>query len=162
MIYAAIAFWLILGFGVIFIAMRGGPRGARQALYTRHRTGGRAIVITGLLVSVAFGLAVPALVLVLNSAHRASAAPAGIHLDASATRGRTLFARACATCHTLHAANAVGRVGPNLDVLHPPEALVLDAIANGRARGMGQMPAGLYQGRDAQDVAHFVAVVAGH
>jgi mono/diheme cytochrome c family protein len=161
MIYAAIAFWLILGFGVIFIAMRGGPRGARQALYTRHRAGRRA-VMAGIVISVAFGLAVPALVLVFNSAHRASAAPAGIHLDASATRGRSLFARACATCHTLHAANAVGRVGPNLDVLRPPAALVLDAIASGRARGLGQMPAGLYQGRDAQDVAHFVATVAGH
>jgi mono/diheme cytochrome c family protein len=161
MIYAAIAFWLALGFGVIFIAMRGGPRGARLALYTRHRGGSRA-VLAGILISVAFGIAIPTLVLVSNSSHRASAAPSGINLDASATRGRTLFARACATCHTLHAANAVGRVGPNLDVLRPPEALVLDAIANGRARGMGQMPAGLYTGRDAQDVAHFVAVVAGH
>jgi mono/diheme cytochrome c family protein len=161
MIYAAIAFWLILGFGVILIALRGGPRGARESLYTQSRAG-RVAIWAAIVVLVAFGVSVPALVLASNSAHRASAAPAGVHLDASATRGRTLFARACATCHTLHAANAVGRVGPNLDVLRPPKALILDAIANGRARGMGQMPALLYQGRDAEDVANFVAAVAGH
>ena len=67
----------------------------------------------------------------------------------------------CATCHTLKASNAVGKVGPNLDVLHPPKGLILDAIANGRARGQGQMPAGLVDGQDAQDVAAYVAAVAG-
>ena len=161
MIYAAVAFWLILGFGVFFVALRGGPRGARASLYTQGRFGRRAIWSTVVILT-AFGISVPALVLAFNSAHRASAAPAGVHLSASATRGRELFARACATCHTLHAANAVGRVGPNLDVLRPPKVLVLDAIANGRARGMGQMPALLYEGRDAEDVANFVATVAGH
>src|SRR5947209_2672467 len=152
MIYAAIAFWLILGLGVIFVALRGGPRGARESLYTERLFGRRAIWAT-IAALVVFGVAVPALVLAANGTDRASAGPSGIHLNASETRGRTLFARACATCHTLHAANAVGRVGPNLDVLHPPKALILDAIANGRARGNGQMPALLYQGRDAQDVA---------
>ena len=161
MIYAAIAFWLILGFGVIIVALRGGPRGARETLYTQSRFG-RSAIWTAIVVLVAFGVSVPALVLASNSSHRASAAPAGVHLNASATRGRALFARACATCHTLHGANAVGRVGPNLDVLRPPKVLVLDAIANGRARGMGQMPALLYTGRDAEDVANFVAAVAGH
>jgi mono/diheme cytochrome c family protein len=161
MIFAVIAFWLILGFSVIFVALRGGPRGARQSLYAERGFGRRAIWAT-VAVLIAFGVAVPALVLAFNGAHRASAGPAGVHLNASATRGRTLFASACSTCHTLHAANAVGRVGPNLDVLHPPKALILDAIANGRARGKGQMPALLYQGRDAQDVANFVSTVAGH
>lgn len=161
MIYAAIGFWLILGFGVVFVALRGGPRGAREALYSQSRLGTRAVWV-GIVVLVAFGISVPALVLAFNGAHRASAAPGGVHLNASEVRGRTLFARACATCHTLHAANAVGRVGPNLDVLRPPKALIIDAIANGRARGRGQMPALLYQGRDAEDVANFVAAVAGH
>ena len=73
-----------------------------------------------------------------------------------------MFAANCATCHTLKASNAVGKVGPNLDELHPPKALILDAIANGRARGQGQMPAGLVDGQDAQDVAAYVAAVAGH
>jgi mono/diheme cytochrome c family protein len=46
-------------------------------------------------------------------------------------------------------------------VLHPPKGLVLDAIANGRARGSGQMPKGLVDGEDAQDVAAYVVAVAG-
>jgi len=39
---------------------------------------------------------------------------------------------------------------------------VLSAISEGRARGLGQMPAGLYQGKEAEAVADFVAKVAGH
>jgi len=46
------------------------------------------------------------------------------------------------------------------DALAP--ALVLSAIAEGRARGLGQMPALLYQGKEAEEVASFVAAVAGH
>ena len=52
-------------------------------------------------------------------------------------------------------------MGPNLDVLTPPKVLILDAIAKGRARGNGQMPAQLLTGRDAVEVATFVAQVAG-
>jgi len=73
-------------------------------------------------------------------------------------------------CHTLEGAKAVGRIGPNLDVrvgddiatAQGRRALVENAIAEGRARGLGQMPALLYQGREAQEVAEFVAAVAGH
>ncbi len=39
---------------------------------------------------------------------------------------------------------------------------MLGAIAEGRARGLGQMPALLYQGKEAEQVADFVAAVAGH
>ena len=38
---------------------------------------------------------------------------------------------------------------------------MLSAILEGRARGKGQMPALLYQGSEAEDVADFVAAVAG-
>ena len=41
-------------------------------------------------------------------------------------------------------------------------ALVENAIAEGRARGLGNMPAMLYTGKEAEDVAEFVAAVAGH
>jgi mono/diheme cytochrome c family protein len=75
--------------------------------------------------------------------------------------GRELFGLRCANCHTLKAANAIGRVGPNLDDLRPPRELVLDAIQNGRARGNGQMAADLYTGQDAEDVAAFVAKATG-
>ncbi len=56
----------------------------------------------------------------------------------------------------------MGRIGPNLDDLQPPASLVLYAIQNGFAQGRGQMPAGLYSGKDAQDMAGFVGAVAGH
>ena len=67
------------------------------------------------------------------------------------------------------AEQGVGRIGPNLDVRVGEDisttsgrrALVENAIAEGRARGLGQMPAQLYQGREAQEVAEFVAAVAG-
>ncbi len=39
---------------------------------------------------------------------------------------------------------------------------MLNAIAEGRARGNGNMPAQLYQGKEAEAVADFVAAVAGH
>ncbi len=39
---------------------------------------------------------------------------------------------------------------------------MLNTIEEGRARGLGQMPALLYQGKEAEEVANFVAAVAGH
>ncbi len=38
---------------------------------------------------------------------------------------------------------------------------MLSAILEGRARGNGQMPALLFQGKEAEDVANYVAAVAG-
>ena len=169
MIYAFIAFWLILGLGTFFVAMRGGPRGARESLHTESKVGQRLITL-GVMVLFAFGLAVPTIVLAFNGAHKASVATGGVHLTAEQQAGRELFARSCAVCHTLAATKSVGRTGPNLDVRVGDDistaagrkALVLSAIAEGRARGLGQMPALLYQGKEAEEVASFVAAVAGH
>jgi mono/diheme cytochrome c family protein len=94
----------------------------------------------------------------------------GVHLTAEQQVGRDLFAHACGVCHTLEATKSVGRTGPNLDkrvgeeIATPTgrKALVLSAIKEGRARGLGQMPALLYQGKEAEEVASFVAAVAGH
>jgi mono/diheme cytochrome c family protein len=164
-----IIFWALLGLGVFFVAMRGGPRGARQALHTESKPGQRVVTL-GVVGLFAFGLAVPALVLAFNGAHKASVAVGGLHLNGEQQKGRELFARSCAVCHTLAAVKSVGRIGPNLDVrvggqIATPagrKALVLSAIAEGRARGLGQMPALLYQGKEAEEVASFVAAVAGH
>ena len=109
----------------------------------------------------AFGLAVPAIVLAFNGDHKASVGVGGVHLNAEQQKGRELFAHSCAVCHTLAATKSVGAIGPNLDVrvgadISTPagrKALVLSAIAEGRARGLGQMPALLYQGKEAEDVA---------
>jgi mono/diheme cytochrome c family protein len=157
-----LAFWAIVGLAIFFVAMRGGPRRARESLHLQSRRARRVVGVVLAVLYAGFGVAVPTLVLAANGAHKARTAHGGITLTPAEARGRELFAAKCATCHTLAAARAVGKVGPSLDLLRPPEALVLDAIAHGRARGAGQMPAMLYDGQDAKDVAAFVAAVAGH
>jgi mono/diheme cytochrome c family protein len=169
MIIGFALFWILLGLTVFFLAMRGGPRGAREALHTESKVGQR-LVIAGVALVFVFGLVVPALVLAFNGANKASVGVGGVHLNAEQQHGRVLFGQSCSSCHTLAGANAEGHIGPNLDVrvgsqIEKPagrRALVLDAIANGRARGLGQMPALLYQGHDAEAIADFVAAVAGH
>ncbi len=169
MVIAIVLSWVLLGLGVFFIAMRGGPKGARQALHTESKASQR-IVTLAVVVLFAFGLAVPAIVLAFNGDHKASVAVGGLRLSSREQRGRELFAHSCAVCHTLAATKSVGRIGPNLDVrvgadvstTSGRKALVLSAITEGRARGLGQMPALLYQGKEAEEVAEFVAAVAGH
>lgn len=80
--------------------------------------------------------------------------------SAASGPGRELFVEECGTCHTLSAAGTTGTIGPNLDDLQPDEAEVLSAIENGGA-GSGQMPAGLYSGSEAKQVADFVSGSAG-
>jgi mono/diheme cytochrome c family protein len=169
MVIVFVLFWLLVGLAVFFLAIRGGPRGARAALHTES-TVSRRLVIVGVVVLFAFGLSVPALVLAFNGNHKASVGVGGVHLTANEQKGRELFARSCGYCHTLAATKSVGRIGPDLDIrvgddISTPagrKALVLDAIKEGRARGLGQMPALLYQGKEAEQVAEFVAAVAGH
>lgn len=90
--------------------------------------------------------------------------------SADLTRGKELFTSGCAQCHVLADAAANGRVGPNLD----------DAFGYSREQGFddstffevvhaqidipaenGGMPADIYAGQDAVDVAAYVASVAG-
>jgi mono/diheme cytochrome c family protein len=87
--------------------------------------------------------------------------PAEIH-------GRDLFIPHCGSCHTFDAAGTVGQIGPNLDDIAVNEADVLHAIRTGggrHAKGQGtgpsgNMPRNLVTGKDAQDVAAFVAANA--
>jgi mono/diheme cytochrome c family protein len=169
MVIVIVLSWVLLGVAIFFIAMRGGPRGARQALHTESKASSRSVVL-GVIVLFAFGLAVPAIVLAFNGDHKASVGPGGVHLSAGEQKGRELFSKSCGVCHTLAATKSVGEIGPNLDIrvgadISTPagrKALVLSAIQEGRARGLGQMPALLYQGKEAEDIANFVAAVAGH
>jgi mono/diheme cytochrome c family protein len=151
--------FILIGFSVVLVAMRGGPRGARQAMHSQS-AGGRSVATWAIAgVSLFFGVAIPVLVGIANADDRSSRG--GIELTAAQEEGRTLFTENCATCHTLASAGAAGRIGPNLDQLRPPEQLTIDAIEKGRARGQGQMPAGLLQGEDAENVASFIAATAG-
>ena len=152
-----LGFFLILGLGVVFTAMRGGPRGVRDTLEVGRRRPLHAAEFAVAGAVALFGIAVPAIILLGD---QASAGPGGTKLTADQKQGRELFAQKCATCHTLKDAGAVGKVGPNLDVLQPPEALTLDAIKQGRA-GKGQMPAQLLEVDEAKLVAKYLADVAG-
>jgi mono/diheme cytochrome c family protein len=156
---AFIVAFVVVGLVVVAAAFSGGRRNAERPAGPSRR-GRRVVAVLVGAVVVALGVLIPALV--IANAKDNEKAPGGVKLNAADEAGRRVFAQRCANCHTLRAANAVGKVGPNLDQLRPPKALVLDAIKKGRARGQGQMPAGLVDGQDAQNVADFVAKVAGH
>jgi mono/diheme cytochrome c family protein len=168
MLIILISVFVALALAVFFLAMwrGGGKAGAKGGEST---LGQRAITL-GIVIVFVFGLVVPAIVLAFNGEHKASVAVGGVHLNANEQKGRELFAHTCGVCHTLAAVKSVGRIGPNLDIRVGDEvsteaerrALVLNTILEGRALGLGNMPALLYQGKEAQDVADFVAAVAGH
>jgi mono/diheme cytochrome c family protein len=158
---AFLLFWILVAGGLFLVAISGGARGAReQVLQAQGRGGRRAATAIITLAFLVFGVALPTYVIARNK-DSDEAGKQGIPLNASEKRGQEIFGRRCNECHTLAAANTAGRVGPNLDKLRPPASLVLDAVTNGRTRGVGTMPAKIVQGRDAKDVAAFVAKVAG-
>jgi cytochrome c551 len=164
------AFWVVLGLGVFFLGVRGGP-GAGQGRAPGWRSR-RALGWTMAVIYIAFGVAIPVVIQVGNR-NKANAQVGGSELTQAEKRGRELFGEHCGMCHTLAAANAVGKVGPNLDVIQPTEQLVLHTIQYGCLQnppsgsqeaclGEGTMPADVLQGVDAADVAKFVARVAGN
>ena len=71
------------------------------------------------------------------------------------TDGKTIFQAECSSCHTLAAAQATGKIGPNLDQLKPSEAIVKHQVEVGG----GVMPAFKGTLSDAQiaAVAKFVS-----
>jgi cbb3-type cytochrome c oxidase subunit III len=97
--------------------------------------------------------------------------------------GQQLFSQTCGSCHTLAAAGTVGTIGPNLDNAFAAdrkegysqssiENAVLDQIrlgsgplatytTNKKFTPQTTMPANLFKGQDAIDVAAYVASVAG-
>jgi mono/diheme cytochrome c family protein len=167
MLLIFVLFWILVGIVVSALAMRGGSRDSAEA---GSSSIGHRLITLGIVVMFVFGLVVPAIVLAFNGEHKASVAVGGVHLSKEEQKGRELFAHACGVCHTLAATKSVGRIGPNLDVRVGDDvstqagrkALVLSTIMEGRAAGRGDMPAELYVGKEAEEVAKFVAAVAGH
>ena len=153
--------WVILGLGLLLIALSGGPSGALQRLQSQSRGSRKAAVVLFVVALLVLGVGVP-LAVISSVEARDDIPEANVsNLTASEEHGRELFGQRCSICHSLKASNAVAQVGPNLDELRPPKALVLDALKKGRARGNGQMAAGLYSGEDADDVAAYVAKAVG-
>ena len=90
--------------------------------------------------------------------------------DPDVVTGKQLFVEKCGACHTLARAGTSGVNGPNLDEAFGParrqglgqgtfEGVVANQIAM-PLRSSG-MPAKLVTGQDAEDVAAYVAMVAG-
>jgi cytochrome c5 len=153
--------WVVMGVVVVVFASRGGPRRARaRLLASQSRTSRRTALVIFAVLYVGLGVAVPAVVLAADHSDR-NVGDSSIKLNAAEEHGRQIFGERCNNCHTLAAARTQGKVGPNLDQLKPPAALVLTAIETGRMRGNGTMPAGIVSGKDARDVAAFVGAVAG-
>lgn len=167
-----VAFWVLLGVGVFFIAARGGLGGARASVQSQTHGARRAAGVLFAIIYVGFGIALP-LVLLIGNHTNANSQVGGYKLTPAEKSGRELFGQHCAVCHTLAAANAVGKVGPNLDTIKPSESLVLHTITYGclqnppsstaptNCLGAGNMPALIIAGQQADDVAKFVARVAG-
>jgi len=161
-----------LAVAIFAAASRGRLGGFTNVILSETPIGRRLVNVSMVVVYVGFGIALPA-VMIIGNHDKASAQVGGVQLTASDKQGRILFGEHCAVCHTLSAAAAVGKVGPNLDDLRPSKTLVLHTIANGCLQnpgsqlaetclGYGNMPADVVQGRDAEDVASFVSKVAGH
>jgi mono/diheme cytochrome c family protein len=136
-------------------------------------------------VLVVFGLGIPALVIDDNRSETAAgsgaesgeAAGGGGSTEAAAPEGgggggekaaagggseegKLIFTQSCGTCHTLADAGTSGQVGPPLDEVKPDSKRVLNAIKKG-GTGSGTMPANIVSGKEAQQVADYVAEVAG-
>jgi mono/diheme cytochrome c family protein len=151
--------FLVLGIIVIFIAFSGSPGAAREAYLTR---GGRSFTLLIGLLYIGLGIAVPAAVIAARG--EAEGGVGSLRAEQATTRdeeGKELFIATCKSCHSLDAVQAHGVTGPDLDELGGLDReRVLNAIENG-GTGQGRMPAGLLQGRDAEEVARYVARVAG-
>lgn len=166
---AFVAFWVIVALALVLIASRAG-QGRRVRGVTR--AGSRSALILFVVTVAVFGIALPILMLTGNH-NNASANVNGLKLTSAQRSGRELFGEHCGVCHTLAAANAIGKVGPNLDQLRPQASIVLHTIQNGclpnpsssetqeACLGQGVMPAQVVTGRQAEEVADFVAKVTG-
>lgn len=95
--------------------------------------------------------------------------------EGDAARGKELFIEGCGQCHVLEDAGTPGTIGPNLDHAflqsridglgeNAIQSVVRTQIAypvEEPTTGLPGMPADIYTGDDADDVAAYVASVAG-
>ena len=153
--------WVVLGLGLLLIALSGGPSGALQRLQSQSRASRKAAIAFFVVALLVLGVGIPAAVIAAVGARDDIPEANVSNLTPHEERGRELFGQRCTICHTLSASKAVAQVGPDLDTLRPPKALVLDAIEKGRSGKNGQMAAGLYTGEDADAVASYVAKAVG-
>jgi len=97
----------------------------------------------------------------------------GIAKGGDQTQGKKLFVSKCAGCHTLADAGSHGAIGPNLDEAFAfasqtkkhgdrfKQSTIANVVLDQIRDAAPPMPKNLVEGQDAQDVAAFVASVAG-
>jgi mono/diheme cytochrome c family protein len=153
--------FVVLGLGTLLFAMSGGRGGVGAVLHSQSRWSRRFATFAFVASLVVLGVAIPAAVITAVAGSDDIPHAQVTDLTPAEKRGQELFGRRCGLCHSLDAANAVAHVGPDLDALAPNEQFTLDAILKGRSNGNGQMPAEIYTGEDAEDVAKFVAKSVG-
>ena len=93
------------------------------------------------------------------AAYVAQVAGTGVTAAKNSTNGKDIFTANCGSCHTLADAGTTGTVGPNLDQLKPPLAIVQHQVINGGT----VMPAfkGTLTPAQITAVAKYVSSVAG-
>jgi mono/diheme cytochrome c family protein len=156
-----VLFWVLVAISLVVMGIRSGRGGKPTEVQVRR--GGRAYwYVAFAIVLLGFGAGIPIAASFGRDDDSRAVPQADINdLNAREEHGRELFHQFCSVCHSLKAARAVARVGPDLDTLRPTKPLVLDAVKNGRARGNGAMARNLVVGEDAEDVADFVALAVG-
>jgi hypothetical protein len=153
--------FVALGLGTLLFAMGGGRGGVGSILHSQSRGSRRFATFAFIASMVVLGVLIPGWVIAAEE-DKDDLPYAGVkNLTEDELRGQELFGRRCGMCHALKAANAVAQVGPDLDTIAPNYEFTLNAILEGRSNGNGQMPAGIYTGKDAEDVAKFVAKSVG-
>ena len=89
--------------------------------------------------------------------------------EPSLTEGKALFVQGCGSCHALNRAGTQGKTGPNLDAAF--RTALRDGMTRETVEGVvhhqilyprkhSAMPAEIYKGKQAGDVAAYVAYVA--
>src|SRR5215212_6806808 len=109
-VFAVALLFVVLGLGVLFMAMSGGPRGARERIQTQSRRGRRGAVLLFGLTILLFGIAVPAAVIATDKSRDSILYSNVTSPTETQEHGRELFAQRCKSCHTLAAAKATARV----------------------------------------------------
>ncbi len=151
--------FVLLGAAVLYVAFSGGPSEARQAYLAQ---GNRAFRLAIPVVYVIGGVLVPALIVVNRGAAAGGTDTLSSEsLSKDEEEGKSLFSDRCGSCHNLDATNSRGVTGPDLDeVGQLTPKRVVAAIERG-GTGQKRMPAGIFTGKDAEDVALYVSKVAG-
>src|SRR3954447_1428285 len=95
--------WVVLGLGLLLIALSGGPSGALQRLQSQSRGSRKTAVVFFVLALLVLGVGVP-LAVIASVEARDDIPEANVsNLTATEQHGRELFGQRCTQCHTLSA-----------------------------------------------------------